>query len=83
MIDQSVEYKEELLRQIESLSADKIKEVLDFAYFISAKDAIDPSQAYFWTKKWQAMEAEADQDKEKGDVLGDGTVNGLLRELSE
>jgi hypothetical protein len=83
MMDQWVEYKEELMRQIEGLPPEKIKEVLDFACFISAKDAIDPSQAYFWTKKWQAMEAEADQDKEKGSVLGDGTVDGLLRELKE
>ncbi len=83
MIEQGVDYKEELMRQIEGLSADKIKEVLDFAYFIGAKDAIDPSQAYFWTKRWQTMEAEADQDKEKGKVLGDGTVEGLLRELTE
>jgi hypothetical protein len=81
MVDQSVEYKEELLRQIERLPAEKIKEVLDFACFISAKDSIDPSQAYFWTQKWQTMEAEADQDKEKGKVLGDGTVDGLMREL--
>lgn len=83
MIDQGAEYKEELLRQIEGLPAEKIKEVLDFACFISAKDSIDPAQAYFWTKKWQAMEAQADRDKEKGNVLGDGTVDGLLRELRE
>lgn len=83
MIDQNMDYKEELLRQIEDLPPEKIKEILDFAYFISARDAIDPSQAYFWTKKWQAMEAEADLDKEKGKVLGDGTVGGLLDELRE
>jgi len=83
MINQGVDYKEELLRQIEALPAEKIKEILDFAYFISARDAIEPSQAYFWTKKWQAMESEANQDKEKGNVLGDGTVEGLLRELRE
>jgi hypothetical protein len=83
MTDQRVKYKEELLKQIEGLPAEKVKEILDFAYFIRAKDAIDPSQAFFWTKKWQAMEAEADQDKEKGNVLGDGTVDDLLRELRE
>jgi hypothetical protein len=83
MVDTVIDYKEELLRHVEGLPADKVKEILDFAYFISAKDAIDPSQAYFWTKKWQAMEGEADQDKEKGNVLGDGTVDGLLHELRE
>jgi len=83
MNDQTVDYKEELLRQIEGLPPEKIKEILDFAYFISAKEAIDPSQAYFWSRKWQAMEAEADQDKEKANILGDGSVDDLLRELRE
>jgi hypothetical protein len=77
------EYKKELLRQIEDLSVEKIKEVLDFTYFIKAKDAIDPSQAYFWTTKWQRMEAEADKDREAGNVIGDGTVDGLLNELKK
>jgi hypothetical protein len=83
MADQGANYKEELLKQIEGLPPEKVKEILDFAYFISAKDAIDPSQAFFWTKKWQAMEAEADQDRERRNVLGDGTVDDLLRELRE
>ncbi len=47
------DYKEELFRQIQGLPDEKIKEVLDFTYFIKAKDAIDPSQAYFWTRKWK------------------------------
>jgi hypothetical protein len=79
----SSEYKEELLREIEGLSAEKIKEILDFTYFIKAKDAIDPSQAYFWTRKWQEMEADADEDKDAGNIIGDGTINGLLDELKK
>jgi hypothetical protein len=75
------EYKEELLRQIEDLPAEKVKEILDFACFIRAKDAIDPSQAYFWTTRWQKMEAEADKDKESGNTIGNGTIEGLLHEL--
>jgi hypothetical protein len=75
------EYKEELLRQIEDLPAEKVKEILDFACFIRAKDAIDPSQAYFWTTRWQKMEAEADKDKESGYTIGNGTIEGLLHEL--
>lgn len=73
--------KEELLRQIDDLPPEMLKELLDFTYYLKAKEAIDPSQAYFWTKKWQAMESEADEDKEKGRVIGDGTVEGLLSEL--
>ena len=77
----ATQYKKDLLREIEELSSEKIKEVLDFVYFIKAKEVIDPAQAYFWTKKWQDMEREADKDKETGNIIGNGTVEGLLREL--
>ncbi|MCK6468163.1 MAG: DUF2281 domain-containing protein [Candidatus Brocadia sinica] len=50
------ELKKEILNEIDELSYEKIKEVLDFVCFIKAKDAIDPSQTYFWTKQWQYME---------------------------
>ena len=54
---------------------------LDFVCFIKAKEVIDPSQSYFWTRKWQDMETEADEDKKAGNIVGNGTVEGLLREL--
>jgi len=59
----------------------KVKEVLDFVCFIKAKDAIDPSQIYFWTKQWQCMEREADADRDAGNIIGDGTVEDLLKEI--
>ena len=77
----STQYKEELLRELEGLPFDKIKEILDFVCFIKAKEVIDPSQAYFWTRKWQDMEKEAEEDKKAGNIVGNGTVEGLLREL--
>ena len=80
-IDTSLQ-KEELLSQIESLPAEMLQEILDFTYYLKAKNAIDPAQAYFWTKKWQKMEFEADQDKKNGHILGDGTIEGLLDELN-
>ena len=76
-----VQYKKDLLREIEGLPLDKLKEILDFVCFIKAKEAIDPAQAYFWTVNWQRMEREADEDKEAGNIIGDGTVEGLLKEL--
>ncbi len=77
------EYKQELFREIQGLSDEKLKEILDFTYFIKAKDAIDPSQAYFWTTRWQAMEREADKDKKAVNVIGDGTIDGLIKELNK
>ena len=75
------QYKEELLREIERLPSKKIKEVLDFVCFIKAKETIDPTQTYFWTKKWQDMEREADMDKKTGNIIGDGTAEDLLQKL--
>ncbi len=73
--------KGELLNEIEGLSPEKIKEVLDFVCFIKAKEVIDPSQTYFWTKHWQQMEKEAEEDKAAGNIIGNGTVESLLKEL--
>ena len=47
------QYKKELLKEIKGLPSDKVKEVLNFICFIKAKEAIEPAQAYFWTKKWK------------------------------
>lgn len=78
-----VEYKKEILKGIENLSSEKMKEVLDFVWFIKVKEAIDPTQVYFWTKRWQDMEKEADADKGKGRVVGDGTAKDLIKKLKK
>jgi hypothetical protein len=77
------QYKKELLRAIEDLSFGKVKEILDYVHFIKAKDVIDPSQSYFWTRNWQAMEKEADRDKKAGNIIGDGTVHDLIKKLKK
>lgn len=77
----ATQYKEELLRELGGLPSDKIREILDFVCSIKAKGVIDPSQAFFWTRKWQDMEREAYEDKKAGNIVGNGTVEGLLREL--
>jgi len=81
MLNSVSRYKEELLSEIEGLSAEKLREIVGFACFIKAKDVIDPSQSYYWTKKWQQMEKEADRDKDEGNIVGDGTLENLLDEL--
>lgn len=79
----ATEYKEEIIKEMDGLPSDKIKEVLDFVYFLKAKDSIDPSQMYFWTKKWQEMEKQADNDREEGNIIGSGTVKDLLAKLKK
>jgi len=76
-------YRDELLREIEGLTADKLKQVLDFACFIKAKELTDPSQSYFWTKQWQKMEEKADIDKKTGNIVGDGSLHDLLSGLKQ
>ena len=72
---------EEIIEELEGLPKEKLKEVLGFVSYIKAKEAIDPTQAYFWTKGWQKMEAEADKARKAGKVIGNGTVKGLIQEL--
>ncbi|TLD40557.1 MAG: hypothetical protein JETT_3194 [Candidatus Jettenia ecosi] len=71
------------MKEIEKMPDEKIQELLDFICFLKVKDFIDPEQMYFWTKQWQDMEKEAEVDKEKGNIIGDGTVKDLLEKLKK
>lgn len=35
---------------------------------LKPRKLIDPSQGWFWTKEWQEMEAEVDDELEKGEL---------------
>lgn len=72
---------EEIIEELEGLPKEKLKEVLGFVSYIKAKEAIDPTQAYFWTRGWQKMEADAEKDKRTRKIIGNGTAKGLIREL--
>ncbi|MDP1758641.1 MAG: hypothetical protein Q8K77_02425 [Thermodesulfovibrionales bacterium] len=72
---------EEIIEELEGLPKEKLKEVLGFVSYIKAKEAIDPTQAYFWTRGWQKMEADAEKDKRTLKIIGNGTAKGLIREL--
>ena len=73
--------KKEIIHQINDLKPDGLKEILDFVLFVKVKKTIEPSQAYFWTKTWQRLEKEVDEDKRSGRVMGDGTVEGLMKAI--
>lgn len=72
---------EEIIEELEGLPKEKLKEVLGFVSYIKAKEAIDPTQAYFWTRGWQKMEADTEKDKRTMKIIGNGTAKGLIREL--
>ncbi len=45
------------------------------------KKLVDKSQAYFWSKKWQDEEREADEDIRAGRVKVFDTVEELVKDL--
>ncbi len=60
-----INYKDEILKELSDISAEKAKQVLEFLCFIKHKEAldrIDPTQLYFFTPKWQRLEKEAEAD---------------------
>ncbi len=67
----SLNYKDKITREIEDLTETKAKEVLDFISFVKHKEIlskIDPTQAYFYTSKWQSLERKAEEDIKNGRV---------------
>jgi len=47
------------------------------------KVAIDRSQAYFWTRRWQEGEREADEDIRSGRVKRFATIDAAIQFLDE
>ena len=47
------------------------------------KKLVDKSQAYFWTRRWQKAEKEADEDIKAGRVKTFESVDELVKELDK
>ncbi|MGH8248725.1 MAG: AbrB/MazE/SpoVT family DNA-binding domain-containing protein [Gammaproteobacteria bacterium] len=58
----------------------RLEETKDGVLMKPAK-LVDPSQAYFWTKEWQAGEREAETDIRKGRVKRLKSVKALMQDL--
>ena len=56
-------------------------EVVDERAVLMPKKLVDKSQAYFWTKKWQEGEREADEDIRAGRVKTFESVEELISDL--
>jgi AbrB family looped-hinge helix DNA binding protein len=57
--------------------------VVDEKAMLTPKKLINKSQAYFWTKKWQDTEKEAEEDIKTGRTKTFDTVDDLLKDLEE
>ncbi len=71
----------EVVEELHTLPTPQLRELRSYVYFLKTLKTIDPTQLYFWTKQWQAWEHEAEEDKQAGRIVGDGTLRGLLKEL--
>ncbi|MEW6033797.1 MAG: hypothetical protein AB1603_02960 [Chloroflexota bacterium] len=56
-------------------------QVSDDRAVVVPKKLVDKSQAYFWTRKWQEAEREADEDVKAGRVRSFDSVEDLIEEL--
>jgi AbrB family looped-hinge helix DNA binding protein len=56
-------------------------EVEDERAVLVPKKLVDKSQAYFWTRKWQEGEREADEDIKAGRVKTFDSVEELISDL--
>lgn len=50
---------------------------------LTPKRLVDRSQAYFWTKRWQKGEREADEDVKAGRVKTFDSVDQLMMDLDQ
>ncbi len=58
-------------------------EVIDEKVVLVPKRLVDKSQAYFWTKKWQDGEKEADADIKAGRVKAFDSAEELMKDLEQ
>ena len=72
----------EIREAIELKAGDILEfEIVDGRIVISPKLVIEPDQAWFWTKRWQTMEREADEDVTAGRVREFDSVDDLIADL--
>ena len=58
-------------------------DVEDEKAVLMPKKLVDKSQAYFWTKRWQDAEREADEDIKAGRVKTFDSVDELIKDLDK
>jgi AbrB family looped-hinge helix DNA binding protein len=58
-------------------------EVEDERAVLTPKKLVDKSQAYFWTRKWQESEREADEDIKARRVKTFDSVDELIKDLGQ
>ena len=74
----------QIMKKLLLKEGDKIEfEVKEDAIVIKPVLIIDKAQSWFWTKKWQKAEREADEDIKAGRVKTFDEVDSLMKDLEE
>ncbi len=60
-----------------------LAKVIDNTIVLIPQETIDKDQAWFWTERWQKLEAEAEQDIREGKVKSFDSVEDLIDEMEE
>jgi antitoxin MazE len=74
----------EIVKKMRLQEGDNLDIILeDDRIMIKPVLVIDRSQSWFWSKKWQQSEKEADEDIQRGKVQKAKNVKELIRKLDD
>jgi AbrB family looped-hinge helix DNA binding protein len=74
----------EIVKKMKLREGDNLDIVLeDDKIVIKPVLVIDRSQSWFWSKKWQEMEKEADEDIRRGQVEKAKNIKELIQKLED
>jgi len=60
-----------------------LAKIVDNAVVLIPQETIDKDQAWFWTERWQKLEAEAESDIQRGKVKSFNSVEELFDEMEK
>lgn len=60
-----------------------LAKIVDNAVVLIPQETIDKDQAWFWTERWQKLEAEAESNIRRGKVKGFDSVEELFDEMEK
>jgi antitoxin MazE len=60
-----------------------LAKIVDNALVLIPQETIDKDQAWFWTERWQKLEAEAESDIRRGRVKSFDSVEELFDEMGK
>ncbi len=78
-----VAVRKELLNEIKNLPSDLTKDVLKYVVFVKYKKVVDTDQSYFWSKRWQGLEKEADRNIKAGKVHRYNSLKELRAKMGD